>query len=123
MTPAVMPYFEIPVTSLERAMAFYEAVFGFDFTVETIDGYQMAFFPPAADGQGATGTLAIGDVYVPTRNGVIIYFSVADIDKVLEGAQGKGAEVLYAKKDNGIAFVAEIQDSEGNRIAIMQPHE
>jgi uncharacterized protein len=122
VSQVVMPYFEIPVTDLNRAVAFYGAVFGFDFTTETVDGYQMALFPPVAEGQGASGALANGDVYVPTRDGVIVYFSVPDIDKVLSAAQTQGAEVLYAKKDNGIALVAEIEDSEGNRIAIMQPN-
>jgi uncharacterized protein len=94
MTSIAMPYCELPVTDLDRAIEFYKKVLGVDFTRETIDGYEMALFPPAVDGQGASGALAKGDVYVPTRNGVIIYFSVTDIDDVLTNARGQGAEIL-----------------------------
>jgi hypothetical protein len=116
--PAVS-YFEIPVTDMDRAMGFYSSVFGVDFTRETVDGYDMAQFPPV-DG-AASGALAKGDVYVPTRNGVILYFTVTNIDETVARATAKGAAILYAKKDNGLALVAEIEDSEGNRIALMQP--
>ena len=114
-------HFEIPVTDMDRAVAFYEDVFGYALTRETVDGYDMAFFPRAADRPGASGALAKGDVYRPSHNGPVIYFDVADIDAVIARATGRGARVLYPKKDIGEAgFVAEIEDSEGNRIALSQ---
>jgi predicted enzyme related to lactoylglutathione lyase len=114
-------HFEIPVTDMERAIAFYEAVFGYTLTREVVDGYDMAFFP-RADGQpGASGALARGDAYRPSHDGPVIYFDVADIDAVLARASARGSRVLYPKKDIGAAgFVAEIADSEGNRIALSQ---
>ncbi|WDA41031.1 VOC family protein [Erythrobacter sp. BLCC-B19] len=115
-------HFEIPVTDMDRAIAFYEAVFGHDLTRESVDGYDMAFFP-RADGQpGASGALARGDVYRPSHDGPVIYFDVPDIDAVIARAEARGSKVLYPKKDIGAAgFVAEIEDSEGNRIALSQP--
>lgn len=114
-------HFEIPVTDMDRAVAFYEDVFGYALTRETVDGYDMAFFPRAADRPGASGALAKGDVYRPSHDGPVIYFDVADIDAVVARATGRGAQVLYPKKDIGEAgFVAEIEDSEGNRIALSQ---
>jgi predicted enzyme related to lactoylglutathione lyase len=114
-------HFEIPVTDMDRAIAFYEAVFAYRLTREAVDGYDMAFFP-RADGQpGASGSLAKGDVYRPSHEGPVIYFDVPDIDAVLARATSRGAKVLYPKKDIGAAgFVAEIEDSEGNRIALSQ---
>ena len=114
-------HFEIPVTDMDRAVAFYEAVFGYLLTRETVDGYEMAFFP-RADGQpGASGALAKGDVYRPSHDGPVIYFDVPDIDAVLARAAVRGSKVLYPKKDIGAAgFVAEIEDSEGNRIALSE---
>jgi predicted enzyme related to lactoylglutathione lyase len=106
---------------MDRAVAFYEDVFGYALTRETVDGYDMAFFPRAADRPGASGALAKGDVYRPSHDGPVIYFDVADIDAVVARATGRGARVLYPKKDIGEAgFVAEIEDSEGNRIALSQ---
>ena len=114
-------HFEIPVTDMDRAVAFYEDVFGYALTRENVDGYDMAFFPRAADRPGASGALAKGDVYRPSHDGPVIYFDVADIDAVVARATGRGARLLYPKKDIGEAgFVAEIEDSEGNRIALSQ---
>lgn len=114
-------HFEIPVTDMGRAIAFYEGVFGYSLRRAEVDGYEMAFFP-RGDGQpGASGALAKGDVYRPTQDGAILYFDVPDIDAVVERARARGGKVLYPKKDIGEAgFVAEIQDSEGNRIALSQ---
>ncbi len=112
-------HFEIPVIDMERAVRFYERVFGFKFERKTVDGYDMAFFPHAEGAPGASGALAKGDVYRPSKVGAILYFDVADIDQVLQRAEAAGANILYAKKDIGDAgYVAEIEDSEGNRIAI-----
>ena len=115
-------HFEIPVADMDRAVAFYEAVFAVKLDRQNVDGYDMAFFPRADGGAGASGALAKGDVYRPTRDGTILYFDVADIDAVLARASARGGTVLYPKKDIGEAgFVAEIGDSEGNRIALSQP--
>ena len=112
-------HFEIPVTDMERAIRFYQDVLGYELTRQQVDGYEMAFFPRADGKPGASGALAKGDVYVPSKTGAIIYFDVPDIDPILEKAKAKGAKVLYPKKSLGEAgFVAEIEDSEGNRIAL-----
>lgn len=112
-------YFEIPVADVDRAIGFYTAVFGFEFERQTIDGYDMALFPRNDDAPGASGALAKGDVYVPSKTGAIVYFTVDDIDDALERAEAEGGSVLYPKTAIGQAgFVAEIEDSEGNRIAL-----
>lgn len=115
-------YFEIPVTDLDRAQRFYEAVFEVKLDRETVDGYEMALFPFAPGGAGASGALAKGDVYVPAKTGPILYFSVADIDATMARANAAGGKTLYPKKSIGpLGFVAEFEDSEGNRIALNQP--
>jgi len=120
MTPA-MTYFEIPVTDMDRAVQFYTSVFGVSLTREIVDGYDMALFPPAEDGRGASGALAKGDVYVPSKTGAILYFRVASIDDILARGTAAGADILYPKKDIGeLGCVAEIEDSEGNRIALTE---
>jgi uncharacterized protein len=112
-------YVEIPVTDMPRAMTFYTRVFGFALERQTIDGYDMALFPASETGAGASGALAKGDAYKPSRDGAIIYFRVADIDETLKRAAHVQAKMLYPKKDIGeFGFVAEIEDSEGNRIAL-----
>ena len=117
-------YFEIPVTDMRRAVAFYQQVFGFDFELEEIHGNQMALMPFALDGSGISGALAQGEIYKPTVNGTLIYLHTASIDNTLNAAQLAGAKVLFPKtKAGAYAYVAEIQDSEGNRIGLMEPLE
>jgi predicted enzyme related to lactoylglutathione lyase len=117
MNPVV--YFEIPVLDLNRACDFYSQVFETTFTSDEVDGYQMAFFKSSQDAFGAPGALVVGDVYVPSHQGCFLYFGVEDIDKTITLALEHGGSVLYPKKSNGdLGFVAEIQDSEGNRIAL-----
>lgn len=114
-------YIEIPVHDLDRATAFYSAVFGFELERATIDGYEMALFPHADGRPGASGALVMGDVYEPSKAGAIVYLSIADIDRAMALATEHGAQVLYPKKDIGDhGVVAEIEDSEGNRIALHQ---
>jgi len=113
-------YFEIPVHDLARAEKFYSAVFNFSFEKEIIDRYEMALFPFEEKNSGITGALAKGDVYKPSKNGVIIYFKAENIDQTLEKVLRHGGSVLYPKRiDEKYGFaVAEFEDSEGNRIAL-----
>lgn len=114
-------YLEIPVNDIDRAVAFYEAVFDVKLDRTTVDGYAMAHFPSLGERLGADVTLAKGDVYVPSKHGAIVYFHVADIDAVMSRATARGATVLYAKEEvKAGTWVAEFEDSEGNRIALSQ---
>jgi predicted enzyme related to lactoylglutathione lyase len=88
----------------------------------TVDNYAMAFFPRREGAPGAAGALAKGDVYVPSKHGAILYLDVRDLDAALARATRLGARQLYPKTAvEGAGFVAEIEDSEGNRIALSQP--
>ncbi|MFP3835064.1 VOC family protein [Chryseobacterium sp. SIMBA_028] len=113
-------YFEIPVNDLERAEKFYSAVFNFSFDNEIIDHYEMALFPFEEKNSGITGALAKGDVYKPSKKGVIIYFKTVNIEVTLNQVLQHGGKILYPKKiDEKYGFaVAEFEDSEGNRIAL-----
>jgi predicted enzyme related to lactoylglutathione lyase len=120
MNPVI--YFEIPVNNLKRAEDFYRNLFDFTFENEIIDNYEMALFPFNDKKRGISGALAKGDVYKPSKNGVIIYFNTPNIEATLEKAIRFGGKILYPKTINekyGF-YVAEFEDSEGNRIAIQQ---
>lgn len=114
-------YLEIPVSDIKRATDFYEFVFGVELERVVVDGYKMAHFPTLGDGKGADVTLAQGDVYIPSKTGAIVYFHVPDIDAVMSRATSRGAETLFAKKEVAPGtWVAEFEDSEGNRVALSQ---
>ncbi|WP_316819163.1 VOC family protein [Pedobacter nyackensis] len=114
-------YFEIPVTDVDRAITFYNSVFGFEFEKDIIDNNEMALFPLKDEDLGISGALAKGDIYKPTKDGTLLYFSTDNIEKTIELAIQNGAEVLYPITSNGEwGYVAEFEDCEGNRIALRQ---
>jgi uncharacterized protein len=114
-------YFEIPVSNLERAIAFYGAVFECEFERLEIDGNDMAYFPSFDDVPGISGALAKGESYVPGRQGSRLYFSSEDIDDTLRRVELVGGQTVYPKTSIGkLGWVAEFEDSEGNCIALSQ---
>ncbi len=113
-------YFEIPVVNMDRAINFYQSLLETEFERGTIHGYEMAFFPFESNGAGISGALAKGDVYKPSIDGVFLYLQIDDIDATISKAVKLGSEVLLEKTDAESCFVAEIKDSEGNRICLKQ---
>ena len=83
----------------------------------------MALFPFTEEKSGISGALAMGEIYKPTKDGVLIYFNTVNIYKSLRLANANGGQILYPKTDNGTGLVAEFEDTEGNRIAQYQSKE
>jgi predicted enzyme related to lactoylglutathione lyase len=113
-------YFEIPVTDMERAISFYQTLLGIELEQGSIDEYEMAFFPYENNGVGISGALVKGDVYKPSIDGVFLYLKTDDIDLIIRKAVDLGSEILLEKTKGDSYFVAEIKDSEGNRICFKQ---
>lgn len=114
---------EIAAKQLERAMAFYRQVFQIEWgAVLELHGSRMAYFPFAEGLDGASVALAEGEAYCPSTQGAIVYFAVDDLPAAVARAVQAGAEILFpiTPLDDGSA-VAEISDSEGNRIALQMP--
>lgn len=115
-------YFEIPVKDLDRAVAFYGAVFGCAFERACVDGNDMAFFPHDEKRPGASGALAKGDSYLPGKSGARLYFQVQDLQGTLLRAVQAGGRELYPETLVGpFGAVAEIEDTEGNCIGLHAP--
>ena len=112
-------WFEIPVTDLDRAKEFYEAVFGFKLEVHEMGPLKMAWFPMKPNEPQATGSLVKADGYKPSHSGTLVYFSVNDIEVTLKKADDSGGKTLKAKYPIGEhGFVGILEDTEGNRVAI-----
>ena len=113
-------YFEIPVVDMDRAINFYESLLETELERGKIHDYEMAFFTYEHNGIGVSGALAKGDVYKPSIDGVFLYLQIEDIDAIISKAVNLGSEVLLEKTEAESCFVAEIKDSEGNRICFKQ---
>ncbi len=61
----LVQWFEIPVSDLARATAFYEKVLGVSFTPLEQHGLRMAWFPTVDGGEGSGGALVQGEGRTP----------------------------------------------------------
>jgi uncharacterized protein len=112
-------WFEIPIANLERARKFYEAVFGINLSMNEMGPMKMAWFPMSQNSMGSTGSLVKSEGYVPSREGVLLYFSVPDIDATLKEVNANGGKTLMPKTSIGeYGIIGQFEDSEGNRIAL-----
>lgn len=112
-------WFEIPVTDMQRAVEFYQTVFGYTLSLNDMGTFQMAWFPMGESLPGSTGSLVRGEAYTPSHAGSLVYFSVEDIDGTLTKAANSGGRILGRKTSIGeYGFVAHFEDSEGNRVAL-----
>ena len=112
-------WFEIPVDDLERAKQFYETVFGFQLSLNTMGPRKMAWFPMTQGGPGATGTLMQCENYTPSHVGTLVYFSVPDIEGTLAKVNAHGGQTLIPRTGIGeYGYIAHFQDCEGNRVAL-----
>jgi len=118
----VVGWFEIPVTKMERAIKFYEAVFGFKLERHEMGELDMAWFP-FADIPGASGSLVYHkEFYKPSTDGTLIYFTChsGDLENEISKIEPAGGKILMPKKliTEDIGYMALCVDTEGNRIAL-----
>ncbi|MHC1653427.1 VOC family protein [Stenotrophomonas maltophilia] len=110
---------EIPVNDLARAIAFYQQWLRVDVEAPILlHDCRMAYLPFPDDAEGASMALVQGADYRPSEQGARIYLGVDDLVASLDRALRAGAELRFGPADAGDWRVAEIRDSEGNRIAL-----
>lgn len=119
----VVGWFELPVNDMDRAIKFYETVFDFELSRNTMGPLDMAWFPWVDNGQGAAGSLVhYPDFYQPTSNGSLIYFTAhsGDLSVELGRVEGAGGQVIQEKKliTEDVGFMGLFLDTEGNRVAM-----
>lgn len=110
-------WFDIPVTDMDRARAFYGALLGSELKVADDTQGTMAILP-YKDGVG--GALMQGDGYVPNQQGSIVYLNSGDdLSAPLGRVEAAGGKVLTDKMSIGEnGFIAFFLDTEGNRIGL-----
>ncbi|MBC5991442.1 VOC family protein [Pontibacter cellulosilyticus] len=119
----VVGWFEIPANDLQRAIKFYEEVFGFKMEHHPMGELEMAWFPSDEEGKGAAGTLIHHkEWYKPSTDGVLVYFTSpsGNLANELANIEPAGGKVLQHKTliAEDIGYMALFLDSEGNRIAL-----
>ena len=112
-------WFEIYVDDMQRAKAFYEAVFGRTLTSLESPGIEMWAFPMGEQTYGATGALVRMPGFPAGGNSVLVYFSCADCAVEAAKAAAAGGRVQKEKFSIGqYGFIALVADTEGNMIGL-----
>ncbi len=121
MQSNMINWIEIPVNDMERAIQFYNHVFQLKLKSMGLGDEKMAWFPFDSKLPGISGSLVKHEkFYKPSPWGVVIYFSVDNIENTLEKVDKMGTEVIQRKKLISLehGYMALFLDSEGNRIAL-----
>ncbi|MBY5922551.1 VOC family protein [Ferrimonas balearica] len=113
-------WFDIPVSDLSRARAFYEGVLGLPVYLEQAGEFQFAVL---AHQQGNGGCLVPTDAPIGSDTGVLIYLNVAGrLQAAVAQVTALGGELLQPIHPLGPhGYRALIRDSEGNRLALHAP--
>lgn len=113
-------WFEIPVNDMDRAKAFYEAVFKIDIQVVDFGGLLMGWFPDRGEVPGAQGTLIKQESYIPSQEGTLVYFISDNVQNELDRVETAGGSIYQPKTqispEHG--YMGVFLDTEGNRIAL-----
>ena len=114
-------WIEIPVTDIERAKSFYEAVLQTEIQVLDLGVFKMGLLPG--------GLLALcqhPQAYFPTdTQGILLYLDGGpDLAPILGRVAEAGGQVLRDKTQISPeqGYMALLKDTEGNRIGLRSPH-
>ena len=120
MTENPIRWFEIYVQDMERAKAFYQAVFEYQFTsLEDPDDAEMWAFPSAMENYGASGALIKMNGMPSGGGGTLIYFGTDDCTAQESRVEKAGGRVFKPKFPVGPhGFISLVYDTEGNLIGL-----
>ncbi|NQV49297.1 MAG: VOC family protein [Candidatus Marinimicrobia bacterium] len=112
----LISWIEIPATNMERAIRFYNQVFGLDLEILDFCEEKMACFPA---GEGA---ISMSPGLKPSTDGVLVSLNTEDaLDEKIARVEIAGGKISIPKtkiqaEDRG--FFAVFIDSEGNKLGL-----
>jgi uncharacterized protein len=112
-------WFEIPVTSFNRAKSFYEKVLGI--TIPSMVMGPLTIGILSSDPNAVGGAIVHGEDYSPSKNGTLVYLSGGDdLALMLARVQKAGGAVVVPKTEigNDFGFFAHFVDTEGNKVGL-----
>lgn len=111
---------EVPVSDMDRAIQFYNTVFGWDLKHVDLGDLVMAWFPWDEGGPGAAGSLVRNSNYTPSDSGALVYFHCEDVEVEASRIESAGGHLLRGKTQISpeYGYMALAKDTEGNRIAL-----
>ncbi len=112
-------WFEIPVTDFDRAKKFYETLYGAEIMEMPFPGGKYGMLPCDME-NGVGGGLVLGEGFIPSEQGTIVYLNGGDdLNVPLAKIEGAGGKIIFPKTSiGGNGFMAHFIDTEGNRVAL-----
>ena len=118
----VPAWFEIPVTDIDRAQQFYEALLGISMKRQRYMGdTDQAVFPNGGPDHASGALVQANAERTPAQaQGSLVYLSVSDIRPLLARVSELGGEVLLPLTpiSDTPVVIGHIRDSEGNRVGL-----
>jgi predicted enzyme related to lactoylglutathione lyase len=115
-------HFEIHAADPERAIAFYQSLFGWEFS--RWEGPMPYWIIKTGDGPGIDGGMVPRRGEVMPDAPVIAYvctIDVAELDDAVARALGMGAVLALPKQAiPGVGWLAYVKDPEGNILGLLQ---
>jgi predicted enzyme related to lactoylglutathione lyase len=117
--PNLLRHFSIECDDVERARAFYEAVFGWEIAPWGPPGFYQIAFDPA---NRVTGDLREREgAHGEGMRGFVCTFGVADLDATTAAVLANGGRLAAkAFRIEGVGKLAYFVDTEGNRFGAMK---
>lgn len=115
----LVSFFEIPAEDFERAVKFYEALFGISMPLFDCETEKMAFFPE--ENGKSCGAISWADDFKPSGQGVLISLSCEDIIEKVEIIQKSGGKIVIPRtkiEADNRGYFCVFMDSEGNRVGL-----
>ncbi len=112
-------WFEIPVTDVNRAKAFYETIFDVQMHQIEMMGNEMILFPPVAPNSG--GALVKSSNHHPSAQGSIIYLNGnPNLQTVVDRIEAAGGKIAMPKMviSPETGSMAMFVDTEGNLVGL-----
>jgi predicted enzyme related to lactoylglutathione lyase len=118
MPKQYLNWFEIPVMDMDRAVSFFNHLYGIQMQTNVLPEYAMALFPEAT---GVGGALVKGQGCIPSEAGPLLYLNAPeDMTLMLDRVKEAGGRVIMGKTAIGGegGYFSLFVDSEGNRLAL-----
>ena len=114
----IINWFEISVSDIARAKAFYQGIFEIPEMPEM--NTHMAFFPSEQGNGKVSGALAKSQYHVPGPSGSVVYMNCnPDLAPIVARVEACGGKVAMPKTSIGPnGFMAMLIDTEGNMVGL-----